>query len=379
MSKFLLVSCDLVKTGGMDRANYALASYLAQRGDEVHAVAHAAAADLLARPNLIFHHVPKPMGSYFLGEQLLDRAGRYWAQKLSCAGGRVMVNGGNCAWSDANWVHYVHAAYRPEVRTNWARRLKGRWSHHVFLKEERKALAQARIVVANSSRTRRDLIELLGVPESKIHTVYYGVDPERFAPASAQQRADIRKRLGWPLDQPVVAFIGALGDRRKGFDTLFSAWRRLRASGSWDGLLAVIGMGAELPLWERRAVEAGIADSIEFMGFRDDVPTVLAACDALAAPARYEAYGLGVQEALACGLPAIVSASAGVAERYGPELQDLLLVDPENAQDLAARLLAWQDRRDHFRQAVLPLCQSLRAYTWDDMARQIASLMEQQN
>ena len=377
MRRFVLVSCDLLKTGGMDRANYALASYLARRGDEVHAVAHAAADDLVASPNVIFHRVPKPMGSYLLGEQLLDRAGRHWAARLATAGARALVNGGNCAWGDVNWVHYVHAAYTPQVGTGTLRRLKGRWSHRVFLKEERTALAGARLVLANSERTRRDLIRYLGVPDQKIRTIYYGIDPERFRPASAAERVEVRRSLGWPAEQPVVAFIGALGDRRKGFDTLFSAWQMLVRDGAWDVRLAVMGLGAELPLWKQRAADAGLARSIEFMGFRKDVPQIMKACDALVAPTRYEAYGLGVQEALACGLPAIVSAEAGVAERFGDGLRELLLPDAQNAQDLAERLRDWSRQPDQYRAAVAPLAEALRSRTWDDMAREIAAVMEE--
>ncbi|MDK2408772.1 glycosyltransferase [Aphanizomenon sp. PH219] len=54
---------------------------------------------------------------------------------------------------------------------------------------------------------------------------------------------------------------------------------------------------------------------INFLGFRADVPNLLRAADCLVAPTRYEAYDLGVHEALCCGLPAIVSADAGVDER----------------------------------------------------------------
>ena len=54
------------------------------------------------------------------------------------------------------------------------------------------------------------------------------------------------------------------------------------------------------------------------------MPTVFAACDLLIHPARYEAYGLAVHEALCRGLPALVSATAGVAERYPEDLGQLL-------------------------------------------------------
>ena len=75
------------------------------------------------------------------------------------------------------------------------------------------------------------------------------------------------------------------------------------------------GTGAELPAWRQRAQAAGLGDRMRFLGFRSDVPEILAALDALVHPARYEAYGLSVHEALCRGVPAIVSASAGVAER----------------------------------------------------------------
>ena len=110
---YALVSGDFVKTGGMDRANYALASYLARRGHPVHLVAHRADDDLMGQGPVAFHRVPKPLGSYLLAEPLLDRAGRRWAARVASAGGRVVVNGGNCAWGDVNWVHYVHAAWPP--------------------------------------------------------------------------------------------------------------------------------------------------------------------------------------------------------------------------------------------------------------------------
>ena len=72
------------------------------------------------------------------------------------------------------------------------------------------------------------------------------------------------------------------------------------------------------------------------------MPEVLRACDALVSPVHYEAYGLNVQEAICCGLPALVSASAGIAEQYPAALADLLLPDPDDPADLAARLRRWR-------------------------------------
>jgi len=106
------------------------------------------------------------------------------------------------------------------------------------------------------------------------------------------------------------------------------------------------------------------------------VPDVLAACDALVAPTRYEAYGLGVQEALCTGLPALVSASAGVAERYPSTLAELLLDDPDNAGALEASLRNWRSHHERLLDAARALSARLRQRTWQVMAQDVRSLLD---
>ena len=109
----------------------------------------------------------------------------------------------------------------------------------------------------------------------------------------------------------MAIFVGALGDRRKGFDVLFEAWRMLVLDPAWDVDLFVAGEGAERDAWIARSKEMGLASRIHFLGFRTDVSSLLAAADVLVHPARYEAYGLGVHEAICQGVPAIVTSAAG--------------------------------------------------------------------
>jgi glycosyltransferase involved in cell wall biosynthesis len=368
LTRWVLVAADFVLHGGMDRANYALAAFLARAGERVELVTHRADAGLAAQPGVVVHRVARPLGWQFLGDWWLSPGGRRHAR---AAGTRVVVNGGNCPVRAANWMHYVHAAYSPGLPASRLRRWKSRLTRPIELRAERVAAGLAPVVICNSERTRRDAIERLGVAPERAETVYYGCDGTLFRPAAPAERASLRERLDWPTGRPVVLFVGALGDRRKGFDTLFAAWRLLCSKLDWDALLAVVGRGVELPLWERRAADAGLAGHIRFLGFRTDVPELARAADALVHPARYEAYGLGVHEALCCGLPAIVSASAGVAERYPAGLADLLLADPEDAGELADRLRHWRAGCEGFAERVRPLSDALRARSWDDMARDI--------
>ena len=376
MKPYAIVSADFVSTGGMDRANYALAEHLLGRGHEVHLISHRIAPELLTHANAVPHLIPKPANSYFLAEPFLDRMGRRWGAQIASRGGQVVTNGGNCLFADVSWLHYVHAAYQPRTVASWGRRVFGACKHRVYLLKERLGVARARLLVANSDRTRRDLVENLGVPDQRVRTIYYGVDGTQFRPATPAERQGTREALTLSQGRPLVAFIGALGDRRKGFDTVFQAWIELCRDPDWDAELVVIGTGAELPAWRERAKQHGMQSRMHFLGFRKDVPAILKACDALVAPTRYEAYGLGVHEALACGLPAFVSASAGVAERYPAELQDLLLPESDDACDLAQRVLAWRQTPEQFAASLARLSQQIRDYSWNDMAVAMVAAME---
>jgi glycosyltransferase involved in cell wall biosynthesis len=178
----------------------------------------------------------------------------------------------------------------------------------------------------------------------------------------------VRQEFGVADGEPLVAFVGALGDRRKGFDVLFDAWCALAGRG-WDGTLVVVGRGAQLEEWRARAEAAGPGVKIRFLGFRPDVDRILRGCDALVSPTRYEAYGLGVHEALCSGVPALVSARAGVAEQYTQSMKPLLIQDPESAEQVASALERWRANEAEWLEKTLELSKELRTTTWEEMAR----------
>lgn len=369
-----MVTGDFVRTGGMDMPNFAVARQLADCGVSVQLVAFRVADELAKHSKVQWYRVPKPLHSYALGLPLLDLAGRRVAKRCLARGGRVIVNGGNCQVGDINWVHYVHAAYEASTSGSVVQRAQRSVMRRLNLAQERSALLKARTIIVNSERTRRDLTDSVGVDDSLIRTVYYGIDADRFHPPNVERRTRLRTQLGFP-ERPQVAFVGALGDRRKGFDTLFSAWSTLCRDRAWDCDLVVVGQGSELPMWQKRAIGEGIADRMRFLGFRGDVPDVLAACDSLVAPTRYEAYGLGVQEALCTGLPSLVSARAGVAERYPSALAELLLHDPEDSAALESSLKNWRRHHERLRDTVGDLSVQLRQRTWQVMAQDVQALL----
>jgi len=228
-------------------------------------------------------------------------------------------------------------------------------------------------VICNSNRTADDVVKLAGVARDRTRVIYYGIDALTFRRVDAAERDAARRMLGLAPARLVALFVGALGDRRKGFDTVFDAWRTLCGRSEWDVDLVVAGTGAELEAWKARSARELPEGRVRFLGFRRDMPAVFAACDLLIHPARYEAYGLAVHEALCRGLPALVSATAGIAERYPADLGQLLLQDPASATELTARLSAWREDAG-ITERVAEFAARLRARTWDHMAREIVEL-----
>ena len=369
-----MTSGDFTTLGGMDRANHAQARYLAARGGEVHLVAHRVADDLTAFPNVRVHAVSRPAGAHLAGAPLLAREARRWSHSLG-ASARTIVNGGNAA-GPATWIHYLHAAHEPRVERPLRSRMSASLGRRYYLARERAVITRAALVICNSRRTAGDVQRHYRVADSRLRVVYYGVDAGLFARRTTDEQDSGRAALGIAPGRRTAVFVGALGDRRKGFDTLFEAWQSLAADPAWDVDLLVAGTGGERGAWEQRAAAAGLDTAIRFLGFRGDIAAVIAAADVLVHPARYEAYGLGVHEAICRGVPAIVASSAGVAERYPASLRDLLIPDVDDPGEVALALRRWREGADAWPARFDPLGQSLREISWDVMAAEISTLVE---
>jgi glycosyltransferase involved in cell wall biosynthesis len=380
-SPWVLIAGDFRKTGGMDKANLALAEFLVEQGGCVHLVCHSVDTDFAKNPLVTVHPVPRPAGSHLLGRPLLDLLGRRVARKVTetWPNAPVVVNGENCLWPGINWVHYVHHAWDPNQTDGplWLR-IKERLNNWHIRRRERSAARISRIFITNSNRTSRDLIERLGVDPPRVHTVYLGAESE-WGLVTRQERLASKKSFEVPQDRPIGVFVGALGfDHRKGLDILLESWQRLCADPHWDVDLWVAGSGNALDMWRAKVSQLGLGSRIRLLGFVKRMPELLAAADLLVSPVRYEAYGLNVQEAICRGIPAIVSASAGIAERYGDELAPLLLPDPEDVADLVQRLQSWRLNMQKWEVEFQRFGASLREHSWREMARRIVSIADQQ-
>jgi glycosyltransferase involved in cell wall biosynthesis len=377
---WVIIAAGLHQKGGMDKANFALADYLLEREIPVHLVTHSVDPSLEKHPLATVHLVGRPANSFFLGEFSLAARGRNVARQVirEHPGAQVVVNGGNCVWPGINWAHYVHHAWAGPKRGPLAYRLKDALATNRARRTEKAAFQRARLIISNSKRTSTELVKYFGVDPERVQTVYLGSDPG-WGPISPDERAASRKLLQVGQARSLAVFVGGLGyDDRKGFDVLFRAWEILCSRPGWDVDLMVAGSGPAAPAWQAKVKQSGLEHRIRLLGFTDQVKSVLAAADLLVSPVRYESYGLNVQEAICRGVPAMVSASAGVAEQYEAEFRALLIPNPEDASDLVERLLAWRSNQEQWRARFQLFGDRLRSRTWRDTAADFVSIVEKE-
>jgi glycosyltransferase involved in cell wall biosynthesis len=165
-------------------------------------------------------------------------------------------------------------------------------------------------IVAVSGFIRDCLRDNEGLPESRIRVLYNGIDPDRFA--VSPDRDALRRGQGIGPDDPVVG-IAARFAPVKDHATLLGAFRavkqRLPAA-----KLVLAGDGELRSDLEARSDELGIRDSVRFLGVRRDVPALLRTWDVFCLSSLSEGTSVTLLEAMASGLPAVVTRVGGNPE-----------------------------------------------------------------
>ena len=181
---------------------------------------------------------------------------------------------------------------------------------------------------AVSREIAAELVEELDWPAEKVEVLYNAVDVERTAVAPPP---GLREQLGGSGTRPLVLTPARL-NAQKGHDTLLGAVAEVP-----EALFLLAGDGPERERLEALASELGVGDRVRFLGRREDIPQLLAACDVFALPSLYEGSSLAVLEAMAAGIP-IVSSAIGGTDELIDDGRSGMLVPPGDAAALAVAL-----------------------------------------
>ncbi|AEH44588.1 glycosyl transferase group 1 [Thermodesulfatator indicus DSM 15286] len=188
-------------------------------------------------------------------------------------------------------------------------------------------------IVAVSEEVKERLVKYEGLSRKRIRVIYNGIIPPETIPAGEKEK--IRARLGFSRKDFIVATVGRF-DPIKNLPMLLKAIAMARTKASQiKGLL--IGDGPEMEKLKALTKELGLSEHIIFTGFRQDAVKLVQVADVFALSSFSEGTSLALLEAMAVGLPAVVTAVGG-----NPEIvkdgQTGLLVPSDDEVKMAAAL-----------------------------------------
>ena len=212
----------------------------------------------------------------------------------------------------------------------------------------RKVYNEFDALVTNSSSIK-EFLEEIGV-QTRIEYIPNGVNLERFHPANSDQdrenSASIRRQLGIAADHKIVVVVGAIMPR-KAPEKIVAAWQRVLTQFP-DTHLLFVGPRSDIhdpklkPFGLKLAkliANSGARKKVHFTGNIDNVQDYLRASDIFILASDREGTPNSVLEAMATGLPCVVTPYIGISSSIGKANEHYQLVEP-NAEGIASKLLA---------------------------------------
>jgi glycosyltransferase involved in cell wall biosynthesis len=179
--------------------------------------------------------------------------------------------------------------------------------------------SRADLVICTSEVVQDEARGALGVEDLRTTVLPNGIDVQAFPVFGAEGARSLRRELGVSDDERLLLNVGRI-DRQKGQDLLLRAFQAVAERNPRVRLGLVGGVGRSSASGEAREFRnqlrslvraGGLEERVLFLGWRDDVPRLLAAADLYVHPSRWEGWPVAVVEAMAAGLPVVASDCAG--------------------------------------------------------------------
>jgi glycosyltransferase involved in cell wall biosynthesis len=326
-ARLAFVSHRFQRNDGQGRVNYEIVMAALEHGYHVTIVASHCEGEISSHPQARYVRI----GGTGLPTELLRNLVFAWSSARWIRRHRdeldLVQGNGFVTWEACDVVaaHFVHTAWRKsryypftsvspyslyQRLYTW---LNSRW--------EKQAFVAAKRVVAVSKGVAQELTAL-GVSIDRIDVIYNGVDTDQFRPGVCDRRP-----FGLPSDVPLALFVGDIRTPRKNLDTVLRALQHAP-----EIHLAVAGSVKGSP-YPGLARELKVSERVFFLGKVSQIPALMQSVDIFVFPSRYEAHPLVVLEAMASGLPVIVSGNFGAEEFLGAGGE--ILKDPNDVTALA--------------------------------------------
>mgnify|MGYP003466477513 FL=1 len=231
----------------------------------------------------------------------------------------------------------------------------------------RNAIRQANRIIAISECTRRDIMELGEIDDSRIDVVYQSCDTRFRQQVSPEQKQDVRARYSLP--KRYVLFVGTIEERK---NALLAAQALPYLSD--DIHLVLVGrQTAYAKTITSFARQNGLANRIHMLSGvpTSDLYAIYQQAECFVYPSRYEGFGIPVIEAIQSRLPVIACTGSCLEEAGGP---DNVYVDPDEPQEMAMAIKSITDNPDAARQMVTRSLDYIRRFENGNVAQEMLNV-----
>lgn len=231
----------------------------------------------------------------------------------------------------------------------------------------RNAIRQANRIIAISECTRRDIMELGEIDDSRIHVVYQSCDTRFHLQVSPEQKQDVRARYSLP--KRYVLFVGTIEERK---NALLAA-QALPYLSDEIHIVLVGRQTAYAKTITAFARQSGLTNRIHMLSGvpTSDLYAIYQQAECFVYPSRYEGFGIPVIEAIQSRLPVIACTGSCLEEAGGP---DNVYVDPDEPQEMAMAIKSITDNPDAARQIVTRSLDYIRRFENGNVAQEMLNV-----
>jgi glycosyltransferase involved in cell wall biosynthesis len=229
------------------------------------------------------------------------------------------------------------------------------------------AAKKSSFIITDSEFARQEIIADFNVPPERITATMLGFNPTMLEPRDAGEGKAIRDRYGLP--DSYILYVGTI-QPRKNIGSLIEAYARLRLAAGGTPQLVIVGRKGWLydRLFERIA-ELGLTEDVFFTGFvpDEDLPFIYDGACVFAYLSLFEGFGLPPLEAMACGVPVVVSNTTSLPEVVGDAGFSVM---PTDIDAIAAALKTVLDNPESAEAMRKKGLERARAFSWERCARE---------
>jgi glycosyltransferase involved in cell wall biosynthesis len=240
-------------------------------------------------------------------------------------------------------------------------------------------------IMADSFSTKEDLVNIYKIDPAKIKVVYLGVSKD-FKPIKKDnpQLKRVRKKYSLPASpsggpKPFILYFGTI-EPRKNLILLIKAFEALKEKTIWKGFegdvfsdLKLVIAGAKGWLYKdifKEVENSKYKKDIIFTGFVDDKdkPHLYNLANLFVYPSFFEGFGFPPLEAMACGVPTIVSNASSLPEIVG---DGAVMIDPYNVDELAFAIRKVLEDKDLRENLIKKGLKQAKKFSWDKTAQEV--------